>query len=94
MKNRQLWTHNFSEEMDISGESFPRQTIVELCGDRRVLIENHEGVSDYGPERIGVKVRFGLIVITGAQLRLCRMQAHQLIIIGKIQNVQIERGSC
>ena len=30
----------------------PGQPVVELVGDRRVLIENHIGVTEYGTERI------------------------------------------
>ena len=37
------------------------EDIVEIAGDRRVLIENHFGVKEYSREKIGVKVKYGLV---------------------------------
>ena len=37
-----------------SNIALPGVPIVELAGDRRVLIENHRGVTEYGMERICV----------------------------------------
>ena len=38
---------------DLSAEPLPGQPIVEIAGDRRVLIENHFGVKEYSREKIG-----------------------------------------
>ena len=35
---------------DLSAEPLPGQPIVEIAGDRRVLIENHFGVKEYSRE--------------------------------------------
>ncbi len=43
----------------------PGQPVVELVGDRRVLIENHIGVTEYGTERICVKVKYGQLSVCG-----------------------------
>lgn len=77
---------------DLAGESLPKQPIVELCADRRVLIENHGGVIEYGPQRIQVRVKFGAICIEGDQLRLCSMTGPQLVIMGSIDRIGIVRG--
>ncbi len=39
--------------------------LTEIAGDRRVLIENHLGITEYGPEKIQVRVRFGAICVQG-----------------------------
>ena len=80
------------EKLDLLDEPVPGQPLVELCGEGRVLIENHAGVREYGAERIGVRVRFGMIVIQGTNLKLCRMTKQQLVITGKIDGVILERG--
>ena len=72
---------------DLSAEPLPGQPIVEIAGDRRVLIENHFGVKEYSREKIGVKVKYGL----GCNLELIRMTKEQLIISGRIDAVTLIR---
>ena len=84
--------HRFTEKADLPGESLPLQPIVEICGNTRVLIENHRGVTEYADERIGVRVRFGTVCILGEGLKLCRMSGCQLVITGRIHSVQLFGG--
>lgn len=91
MRSEKSWTHWMLERMQLPGETLPRQPILELCGDSRVLIENHGGVTVYTPDRIQVRVRFGQLAVTGANLRLCRMQNQQLFIRGQIDEVIVLR---
>ena len=65
--------------------------IVELAGDQRVLIENHRGVIEYGAEKISVKVKYGLVCISGLEMELAKMTKEQLVIVGKIGSVTIQR---
>ena len=67
------------------------QTIVELTGYQRVLIENHRGVISYGKEKIIVKVRYGSVLICGCNLEIVHMTREQLVILGNIQNVTLHR---
>ena len=84
--------HRFTERADLPGESLPMQPLVEVCGNNRVLIENHRGVSEYSDDRIGVRVRFGTVCICGEGLKLCRMSGCQLVVTGMIHNIQLFRG--
>lgn len=77
---------------DLSGELAPGIPLVELAGDKRVLIENHNGVIQYGSESIRIKVKYGQICICGGSLRLSFMTKGQLIINGQIDSLQIVRG--
>lgn len=79
----------FSQE--VLSQSLPGVPLAELAGDRRVLIENHQGVTEYGPERIGVKVAFGVIFVCGRELTLLSMSKHQLVVCGRIDAVQLDR---
>lgn len=78
-------------EVDIQAQPLPGMPIVELAGNRRVLIENHRGVREYSRERIGVKVKSGLVVVCGQGLELSRMTRQQLVIQGTIEAVMLER---
>lgn len=78
---------------DLEDELHSGLPLVEIAGDRRVLIEHHYGVTQYGRCRISVRVKFGTVVILGSCLELTRMTAQQLIITGEISCVQLERSA-
>ncbi len=78
--------------LGVVNEPNPVQPIVEVCGDRRVLIEHYFGVTEYGLQRICVAVKFGYIQICGNQLRLRKMQQHTLVVTGLIDSILIIRG--
>lgn len=65
--------------------------IVEIAGERRVLIENHFGVKAYSRESVLVKVPFGCVRVCGCNLEIQRMTREQLIIQGKIDSVTLLR---
>ena len=86
MKRGEKWLSRITEDMDLSAPSLP---LVEIVGTNRVLIENHGGVSGYGPECIRVKVKYGQICICGKYLEIARMTKEQLVITGRIREVKL-----
>lgn len=92
MKYENHFWERISSEADLPDEVFPGQSLVEVVGDRRVLIENHRGVKEYGTEKICVKVKHGTILICGSNLTLRCMTRSQLVISGCIQSILINRG--
>lgn len=76
---------------DIPGESLPGQSILELMGDSRILIEQHRGVTEYSREKIGVKLKFGTVCICGCGLELTHMSKEQLVIRGQIDAITVHR---
>lgn len=87
---RNFWEH-ILEQSTLSPEAVPGQSIVEIAGDRRVLVENHLGVAAYGSEQILVNVTFGSICICGCNLELMHMTKDRLIIYGRIDSVKLQR---
>lgn len=87
--------HNFwdrlAAESDLADAPFPGLPIVELAGERRVLIENHCGVTAYSREQILVKVKYGHVLVCGCNLELTKMTAEQLVICGRIDGVTLRR---
>ena len=75
----------------LSGQPLPGIPIVELAGDRRVLIENHLGILAYGLEEIQVKMSYGKAVISGQSLTISQLSAEQLVVCGQISAVQLCR---
>ena len=62
--------------------------IVELVGQERLLIENHQGVQFYSPNEIKIKVCYGSVIVTGGDLQLMEMSRVKLAICGKIDGLQ------
>lgn len=89
-RGRTFW-ERLADDVDLASEPLPGQPIVELAGERRVLIENHLGVKAYSRESILVKVKFGCICVCGSGLELTRMTREQLLIRGKIDSVALQR---
>ena len=85
---------NFWDQLDLPGETLPGQVLVEITGENRVLIEHHRGVQEYTRERIGVKVKYGVVQINGKCLELRYMTKEQLVVSGKIDCVQLIRRDC
>lgn len=85
------WMERLAEGMDLPGEPLPGQPLIEVAGERRVLIEHHRGVTQYSREEICVKVSYGNVQIRGCSLELTRMTAHQLVISGRIDCVMLHR---
>lgn len=85
------WMDRIAVAADIQDEPLPGLPLVEIAGDRRVLIENHNGVLQYEPCCIRIKVKFGEICVSGECLTLARMMKGQLIIHGKIDGLKLER---
>ncbi len=80
-----------ADEADLTAEPLPGQPIVEVAGDRRVLIENHYGVKAYSHEQIVVKVKYGCVCICGCGLELMRMTKERLVIRGRIDGITLQR---
>lgn len=94
MKRRGDWMERLSEGLDLPNQPLPGVPVVEISGERRVLIENHRGVCQYGSDKICVKVKYGQIAVQGCGLEMARMTREQLIICGRIDSVSIIRRGC
>lgn len=91
MKHEKSFWEYLSKEAELPDALFPGQSLIEIVGNRRVLIESHCGVKEYGDERICVKTRSGEIVICGNCLQLRCMTRSQLVISGCIHSVVLNQ---
>ena len=93
MERHGKFFQNLAGKLVVSSQSLPGVPIVEITDGRRVLIENHRGVTEYGNKQISVLVRFGKVVVSGSNLELGFMSKQQLVICGCIEDVSIVRCS-
>lgn len=90
MKQRN-WMDRITDGLNLTGE-VNLDSVVEVAGDRRVLIEHHCGVQTYQRDCICVKVKFGAVMICGCGMEIARMTKEQLVICGRIDSVTLQRG--
>ena len=67
----------------------PIRSLIEICGQSRVLIEHHRGVHSYGRCDISVRVSYGLVCISGESLQLRYLSKEKLVITGKINGITL-----
>ena len=91
MKERRNFLEQLSSVADLQDEAIPGLPLIEIVGDRRVLIEHHCGVTEYGCNQICIKVKQGTIEVYGNKLELALMTKEQLIISGYIEGVKLTR---
>lgn len=65
--------------------------LLELLADRRVLIENYNGICQYSPECIQIRVKDGSILVIGDMLELAQMDREHVVICGRIFRIQLKR---
>ena len=70
--------------------SISKQPLVEIIGKRRVLIENHSGITEMSNDRITASNDGGNIVITGKDLQLVMMSVDQIVVAGQIESVLLD----
>lgn len=68
-----------------------KDPIVEIAGQNRVLIENHQGILVYAIEEIQIKVKYGKLCVFGNDLMLQQISKEQLVITGNIETLKIIR---
>ncbi len=66
---------------------------VVLVGDERALIENHQGIVEYGAERVRVRTACGLLEIGGEKMTLCHLGESDLLVQGRIARIGYGMGS-
>ena len=74
-----------------STQVFSKAPLLELTGENRILIENHQGVLAYSLNEIQVKVIYGKLTVSGNCLMIMEMNKEQLVIAGQINEIQICR---
>ena len=80
-------TNRIAVKTDLQTELQPLQSLIEIYGKERVLIENHRGVCEYDKSKIVVLGKSGKIGVCGAGLRIALMTKCRLVIQGKIHDV-------
>ena len=91
MKERKNLVQQLAAAADLHDEAVPGLPLIEIVGDKRVLIEQHCGVTEYGCQQITVKVKNGTALVLGNGLQLALMTKEKLVICGQIEGIRLTR---
>ena len=91
MQRSTKWMERLALKTEMEQEILPGQSLVEILGDRRVLIEHHKGVTVFACDEICVRLKFGILQICGHQLEMEKMSNEMLVITGRIDSLRIIR---
>ena len=85
------WMRRIVDHAELMDEILPGQTVIELLGEGRVLIEGHGGILAYSDEEVCAKVGYGVAKTVGCNLELTYMDNYKLMITGDITAVHLIR---
>ena len=78
-----------AELLDLPADAITNLPRLELVGDGELRMENHKGILAYGSEEIHVSGGAFVVKITGRDLELRAMTGMELLITGRISQIQL-----
>lgn len=78
------------EKLALPPETMGEVPLVQICGKRRVSIENHRGILEYTDGVVKVAVKRGSILVQGSALTIARMTRRYVEISGNLRSVELE----
>ncbi|MEA4933624.1 MAG: YabP/YqfC family sporulation protein [Lawsonibacter sp.] len=78
-----------AELFDLPADALVGLPRLELVGDGELRMENHKGILTYGSEEIHVSGGTFVVKISGQGLELRAMTGLELLITGKIEQIQL-----
>lgn len=92
MNHNDRFVHSAMRACRLDRDSLPGRSLIEICEQRRVLIEHHLGIINYGYCEITVRVSFGSVAISGENLKLRLLSKEKMVISGSISGVKLCKG--
>lgn len=78
-----------AELLDLPADGLAGLPKLEVIGDKELRMENHKGILAYGSEEIHVSGGSFVVKITGTNLELRAMTGLELLITGRIHQIQL-----
>lgn len=91
MKRSRKLLADMLDAVSLDADLQPKLPVLELAGDRRILIENHRSVVHYTGEQIMICMEYGQVCVTGCGLKLEKLGREQLVITGRVDNISLCR---
>lgn len=80
------------EIIDVPDQTLPGIPIMEIYGDRRILIEGQCAVIQYGLNCIRLRNQCGIVSVCGCDLCMAELSSDRLVVTGRVESVSITKG--
>ncbi len=87
--NKMPFGHRIAKILDLPLDTVIDWPIINLNGNKNVVIQNHRGVIEYDQTIARINTKFGELVVTGNNLVLVCALKEEIVIEGKIQKVEL-----
>lgn len=88
-ERRKKWQQQAANWLEIPKDIALDLPKIVLVGNLQAFVENHNGILEYTPELIRIKVSSGELVIRGTDLFLRNILMHEISIEGRISGVEL-----
>ncbi|MCL2341733.1 MAG: YabP/YqfC family sporulation protein [Firmicutes bacterium] len=89
--NRRKFNDKLNRLLEVPNEVGSVQPKITIVGFDEMLIENYKGISEYEEFYIKVNTGMGIININGLGLLLEQITDEDIMVRGRIENIDIER---
>ena len=90
MKTIKGLCEDLAERLQLPEEALSGAVKLTAVGDRRLLIEQHQGLLAYSADTIRVSTGQGQIVLHGSELTMSAMNQTELLVAGRLQSLDWE----
>jgi len=87
-KKREGMLDRAAELFDLPAEALAGAPRLTITGNRRIVVENHKGLLEYGENEIDVNVGRTILKIKGEDLELRAMNADELMVTGTVFGIE------
>lgn len=87
MRKKRAALPALADRLELPEEALGSAGKLTVTAGRRVLIENHRGILEYGRERIAVSLGAERVSLYGRDLRILAMNRRELLICGQLQEI-------
>ena len=88
MKKLRELPYELADKLELPEDVLLGSAKLTVTGGRSAVIENHRGVLEYTAERIVVAGPRGKVCLDGTGLRLKAMNKNELLVGGRIRNIE------
>ncbi len=82
---------NISEALEIPKDILLDLPKVTFIGNLQVNIENHKGIVEYSNDNVRIKIKDGILKVSGMDLVIKTIVTEEIIISGKIASIDFFR---
>lgn len=81
-RKREGFLNRTADIFDLPAEAVAGDSRITVTGNRRIVVENHRGLMEYGENEIGVNCGKSILKIKGEELEIRAMNSEELLITG------------